>query len=228
MSLLNKIKEIFAAEEVQPTEMANLFVKTMDGVILMVKAESLLVDAEILMIDEAGVEQPLLDGEYTLEDGTEISVLGGKIAEVATAEAEVEEPVTEEVAASTEEIKMEVPPAGDYTLDNGDVITIDENGVVVNWVVAEVMEEVVEAPVVEVVEEIVETPVVNELVDKVKELELLIADKDKELKAAKEAFTKLSSAPAAKAIDTKKFEKTEKSNGNTTLLSKVSEILSKG
>lgn len=227
MSLLNKIKEIFAAEEVQPTEMANLFVKTMDGVILMVKAETLLVDSEIVMVDEAGVEQPLLDGEYTLEDGTEISVLGGKIAEVATAEAEVEEPVVEEVAASTEEIKMEVPPAGDYTLDNGDVISVDENGAVINWVKATAMEEVVvEAPVVE--EVVVETPVVNELAERVKELEALITNKDNELKVAKEAFAKLSSAPAVKPVDTKKFEKTEKSNGNTTLLSKVSEILSKG
>jgi hypothetical protein len=227
MSLLNKIKEIFAAEEVQPTEMANLFVKTMDGVILMVKAETLLVEAEIVMVDEAGVEQPLLDGEYTLEDGTEISVLGGKIAEVATAEAEVEEPVVEEVAASTEEIKMEVPPAGDYTLDNGDVISVDENGAVINWVKATAMEEVVvEAPVVE--EVVVETPVVNELAERVKELEALITNKDNELKVAKEAFAKLSSAPAVKPVDTKKFEKIEKSNGNTTLLSKVSEILSKG
>lgn len=227
MSLLNKIKEIFAAEEVQPTEMANLFVKTMDGVILMVKAETLLVDSEIVMVDEAGVEQPLLDGEYTLEDGTEISVLGGKIAEVATAEAEVEEPVVEEVAASTEEIKMEVPPAGDYTLDNGDVISVDENGAVINWVKATAMEEVVvEAPVVE--EVVVETPVVNELAERVKELEALITNKDNELKVAKEAFAKLSSAPAVKPVDTKKFEKTEKSNVNTTLLSKVSEILSKG
>ncbi len=225
MSLLNKIKEIFAAEEVQPTEMANLFVKTTDGVILMVKAETLLVDAEIVMVDEAGAEQPLLDGEYTLEDGTEISVLGGKIAEVATAEAEVEEPVAEEVAASTEEIKMEVPPAGDYTLDNGDVITVDENGVVVNWVKATAMEEVViETPVVEAV---VEAPVVNELEERVKQLETLINSKDNELKVVKEAFSKLSSAPAVKAVDTKKFEKIEKSNVNTTLLSKVSEILSK-
>jgi len=227
MSLLNKIKEIFAAEEVQPTEMANLFVKTMDGVILMVKAETLLVEAEIVMVDEAGVEQPLLDGEYTLEDGTEISVLGGKIAEVATAEAEVEEPVVEEVAASTEEIKMEVPPAGDYTLDNGDVISVDENGVVINWVKATAMEEVVvEAPIE--AEVAVEAPVVNELAERVKELEALITNKDNELKVAKEAFAKLSSAPAVKPVDTKKFEKTEKSNGNTTLLSKVSEILSKG
>jgi hypothetical protein len=227
MSLLNKIKEIFAAEEVQPTEMANLFVKTTDGVILMVKAETLLVEAEIVMVDEAGVEQPLLDGEYTLEDGTEISVLGGKIAEVATAEAEVEEPVVEEVAASAEEIKMEVPPAGDYTLDNGDVISVDENGAVINWVKATAMEEVVvEAPVVE--EVVVETPVVNELAERVKELEALITNKDNELKVAKEAFAKLSSAPAVKPVDTKKFEKIEKSNGNTTLLSKVSEILSKG
>jgi hypothetical protein len=227
MSLLNKIKEIFAAEEVQPTEMANLFVKTMDGVILMVKAETLLVEAEIVMVDESGAEQPLLDGEYTLEDGTEISVLGGKIAEVATAEAEVEEPVVEEVAASAEEIKMEVPPAGDYTLDNGDVISVDENGAVINWVKATAMEEVVvEAPVVE--EVVVETPVVNELAERVKELEALITNKDNELKVAKEAFAKLSSAPAVKPVDTKKFEKTEKSNGNTTLLSKVSEILSKG
>ena len=46
-------------------------------------------------------------------------------------------------------------PAGDYTLDNGDSITVDENQVVVNWIKADaakeepVIEEMREEPVIE-------------------------------------------------------------------------------
>ncbi len=86
MSLLDKVKALFA--EATPE---TIFVKTVDGQILLVKAPKLDLNVEIVAVDEAGVEQPLKDGDYVLEDNTNLSVLDGKIAEIATAEEETEE-----------------------------------------------------------------------------------------------------------------------------------------
>lgn len=58
------------------------------------------------------------------------------------------------------------------------------------------------------------------------ELELKVAKLEAELKLSKEAFEKVNSQPATKAIDKKKFEKTEVKS-QSTMLSKVSEIMNK-
>ena len=63
MSLLDKVKALFA--EATPE---TIFVKTVDGQILLVKAPKLDLNVEIVTVDEAGVEQPLKDGDYVLED----------------------------------------------------------------------------------------------------------------------------------------------------------------
>lgn len=213
MSLLDKVKALFAESQVQLAD--TVFVKTVDGQIFLVKAPALELDVEIVAIDEAGVEKPLIDGDYSLEDKTVISVLGGKVAEISTKE--------EEVADTTEEpVDMEAIPAGDYTLDNGDVITIDENQVVINWVKSEpVVEEAMEV----VVEDF--SAINSELQAKINELELAIEAKDKEVKFAKEAFDKLKSEPATKPIDKKKFEKTERISNQLTMLDKVNAIVNK-
>lgn len=213
MSLLDKVKALFAESQVQLAD--TVFVKTVDGQIFLVKAPALELDVEIVAIDEAGVEKPLIDGDYSLEDKTVITVLGGKVAEISTKE--------EEVADTTEEpVAMEAIPAGDYTLDNGDVITIDENQVVINWVKSEpVVEEAMEV----VVEDF--SAINSELQAKINELELAIEAKDKEVKFAKEAFDKLKSEPATKPIDKKKFEKTERISNQLTMLDKVNAIVNK-
>lgn len=133
MKLINKIKAIFEAEK-ELILAETIFVKTQDGQIFLVKAPALALDVEIVLVDEAGVEQPILDGDYILDDNSTISVLEGKVAEIATAEeeagdeAEVEAPVEEVVA---EEVILEAIPAGDYILEDGSTITVDENQVVI-------------------------------------------------------------------------------------------------
>lgn len=217
MGLLDKVKALFAETEIQLAE--TTFVKTVDGQIFLVKAPELALDVEIVAVDEAGVEQPILDGDYSLEDGTVISVLGGKVGEISTQEEEVAD-TNEEDAAPME---MEAIPAGDYTLDNGDVITIDENQVVINWVKAQPVaaEEVMEV----VVEDF--SAINTELQAKINELELAIEAKDKEVKFAKEAFDKLKSQPATKPIDKKKFESSERISNQLTMLEKVNAIVNK-
>lgn len=219
MKLINKIKAIFEAEK-ELILAETIFVKTQDGQIFLVKAPALALDVEIVLVDEAGVEQPILDGDYILDDNSTISVLAGKVAEIATAEeeagdeAEVEAPVEEVVA---EEVILEAIPAGDYILEDGSTITVDENQVVIAYVKAE---EVVEEAPVEEAMEVVNFSAINE------ELELKVAKLEAELKLSKEAFEKVNSQPATKAIDKKKFEKTEVKS-QSTMLSKVSEIMNK-
>ena len=221
MKLIDKVKALFEAQEA--VVMADtIFVKTLDGKIFLVKSPTLALEAEIVMVDEAGLEQPIENGDYILEDNSTISVLDGKVAEIATAEEEKTEVETPVVA---EEVAMEQIPAGDYTLENGDVITIDENGVVTNWVKAEVAVE--EAPVEEMKSDNVE---LSSLEAKVKELELAIEAKDDEVKVAKEAFNKLKSEPAVKAINVKKFEKEVPSksiNKNNDMLNRVIQLTNK-
>ena len=220
MKLINKIKAIFEAEK-ELILAETIFVKTQDGQIFLVKAPALALDVEIVLVDEAGVEQPILDGDYILEDNSTISVLAGKVAEIATAEeeagdeAEVEATVEEVVA---EEVILEAIPAGDYILEDGSTITVDENQVVIAYVKAE--EVVVEEAPVEEAMEVVNFSAINE------ELELKVSKLEAELKLSKEAFEKVNSQPATKAIDKKKFEKTEVKS-QSTMLSKVSEIMNK-
>lgn len=216
MNLIDKVKALFESQA--PVILAEtIFVKTQDGQIFLVKAPALALEAEIILVDEAGVEQPIENGDYILEDNSTISILDGKVAEIATAE---EEATEKEVPVEAEEVILEAIPAGDYTLENGDVITIDENGVVINWVKAEVAVE--EAPVEEEMEvvEAVNFSAINE------ELELKVAKLEAELKMSKEAFEKVNAQPASKPIDKKKFEKVEVKS-QSTMLSKVSEIMNK-
>lgn len=221
MSLIDKVKALFEATE--PVIMAEtIFVKTEDGKIFLVKSPTLALDAEIVMVDEAGTEQPIENGDYILEDKSTLSILDGKIAEIATAEEEVAD---EEAPVEAEQVELEALPAGDYTLENGDVITVDENQVVINWVKAEVVTE--EAPAQEMEVANVE---LSALEAKVKELELAIEAKDNEVKVAKEAFDKLKSQPAVKPINVKKFEKEvtpSKTNKGNNMLNRVINITNK-
>ena len=221
MGLIDKVKALFEAQE--PVIMAEtIFVKTEDGKIFLVKSPTLALDAEIVMVDEAGTEQPIENGDYILEDKSTLSILDGKIAEIATAEEEVAD---EEAPVEAEQVELEALPAGDYTLENGDVITVDENQVVINWVKAEVVTE--EAPAQEMEVANVE---LSALEAKVKELELAIEAKDNEVKVAKEAFDKLKSQPAVKPINVKKFEKEvtpSKTNKGNNMLNRVINITNK-
>lgn len=95
--------------------------------ILTTPGETLEVGAEIYYVDSDGNNAPLNEGEYTLENGIRIEVMGGKITEIAQAEDEVgtEAPmeasaiVEEEMASETE---ME-SQSGIDMVDYGDMKT---------------------------------------------------------------------------------------------------------
>jgi hypothetical protein len=53
--------------------------KTKDGVTVQSDAEAFAVGVEVYTANEAGETTPLADGEYTMEDGSSITVSGGKI-----------------------------------------------------------------------------------------------------------------------------------------------------
>lgn len=112
-NIIEKIKALF--EEANPTtEVQFKDVKTDGGLLLRITGDIAL-DSPIQEIKEDGTLADIPDGDYTLEDGTTISVLGGKIAEVATAEEEAvdanegEMAVSTDAAPATEEVPAEGP-----------------------------------------------------------------------------------------------------------------------
>lgn len=75
--------------------------------------EVLVVGSEVFTLDQDGNNVPLADGEYILDSGIKIEVVGGKIAEMAEKEAEVEQ----ELAVVEDPTKQDVPavPAAEET-----------------------------------------------------------------------------------------------------------------
>ena len=112
MSLISKIKELFQ-EETPAENIAFVDVKTADGMIL--RVSDIAVDATVMEITEDG-EVAVEDASYTLEDGTQLVVVGGMITEVIEAapaeEAPAEAPVAEEMEEVTEKFM-------DVTLKDG-------------------------------------------------------------------------------------------------------------
>ena len=58
-------------------------VKTTDGMIIMTDAETLAVGADVYFINEAGDQMPVADGDYMLDNAQTISVVAGKVTEIA-------------------------------------------------------------------------------------------------------------------------------------------------
>jgi len=107
---LNLLKTLFTKQVFKDA-------KLQDGTI--VSAEAFEPGQELMIIDEAGNKTPAPDGEHTLEDGTEVYVVGGLIDRVEKLETEdgIEEEVTiEELAIDTSELEPlveEVPDGED-------------------------------------------------------------------------------------------------------------------
>lgn len=93
-------------EEVEKNKINLMEIKTKDGLVF---EGDLKVSADILEVKEDGSKVAPADGKYTLEDGSVISVLGGKIAELSTPE--------EETADNAEDMAVDpnapVAPASD-------------------------------------------------------------------------------------------------------------------
>ena len=120
MNLKEKINELFAkhnisltAEEAKVEEVVE--VKQMaeaileDGTSIYTDSDAWAVEVRVFGKDADGNEVALADGEYKLADGTTITVTGGIVAEIATAQEEMPEeevaPVEQAVeSTSTEEV----------------------------------------------------------------------------------------------------------------------------
>lgn len=66
-------------------------VKTTDGMTIITDAETLAVGADVYFINEAGDKMPVADGDYMLDNAQTISVVGGKVTEVADTAADTAE-----------------------------------------------------------------------------------------------------------------------------------------
>lgn len=69
--------------------------------------EVLVVGSEVFMVDEQGMNVPLTDGEYILDSGEKIEVLGGKVTGISVVEEQMEEEVVLE-DIEVDEVKEEV------------------------------------------------------------------------------------------------------------------------
>ena len=67
--------------------------------------EVLVVGSEVFMIDEQGLNVPLIDGEYILDSGEKVEVVSGKVTEISVETDEA--PEAEEVSVEAGEKKME-------------------------------------------------------------------------------------------------------------------------
>lgn len=79
----------------EPTKMSE--VKTKDGLVFSFDGDMLMIGTPIMDIT-SGTPTPVADGEYTLEDGSNITVINSAVAEMSTAEeksTEVETPIVE-------------------------------------------------------------------------------------------------------------------------------------
>lgn len=101
-TIVEKIKT-YLSEEVKLME-----AKTTDGIIL--NFDKLEVGSEIFVVDENG-QTPAPDSTYTLEDGTILVVVSGKIETVTAPEA----PVEGEPEAETPEVEVEAEVKSDNT-----------------------------------------------------------------------------------------------------------------
>ena len=102
--LIEKIKEQLKA--VISNEVKFAEVKAGD-LLISSPDEELIVGSEVYTIDQDGNNIPLTDGDYTLDSGVKIKVVGGKVEAIVAAEAEVE--AEEDIADAEVEVETETP-----------------------------------------------------------------------------------------------------------------------
>lgn len=94
------IKEAFAEVKLsaeQPVKMGAI--KTADGAMTInYEGDTLAIGISVMSVDSEGTTTPLADGDYTLENGQNISVMGGKVAELSTAQEEAADESMQEMA----------------------------------------------------------------------------------------------------------------------------------
>lgn len=95
-TLAERLKAALLAFQGEPVKFASA--KLADGTAINIQGDSLAAGVMVSVMTEAG-EAPLPDGEYTLEDGTVFSVVGGSVAEVKAPAATAEEGMAQEGTA---------------------------------------------------------------------------------------------------------------------------------
>lgn len=87
-----KLSEQQAAAATPETTVTLGALKTADGAMtIQYEGDALAVDTPVMLLDANGAASALPDGEYSLENGQTITVLGGKVAEIANAQEEAQD-----------------------------------------------------------------------------------------------------------------------------------------
>jgi hypothetical protein len=208
MSILEKVKALFTEANPESAKATFVDVKANDGAVLLRITGDIATDSKVEVINEDGSLADAKDGEFKLEDGTSITVLAGKIAEVSTAAEEASDEAEGEAASvetvnATAETTVEMAE-GDIKPD-GEAPASEE--------IAGNLEERVTA---------LESRI-SELIDLVKGIDMKCKDMsavNEDLKAKNEELSKVNAAPE---VNFKKVEKMEsaKEFKNLSLVEKV-------
>ena len=175
-------------------------IKTQDGLSLFVDGDLAL---EAKVYADAKMQTPIEDNDYQLEDGTVISVLNGAIAEISTAEEEVED-VAEEME---EELAIDenTPEATEAPAENA----IDPQAIL--DIIAPEMDSLKNS--------------LAEIMTKIAEMESKMSQDstNEQMEELKSQIEKLSKMPAATSIDSKNDVKI-KQNKEDKLVEKLNSI----
>lgn len=104
--LIEKVKEFIVKLTSQPVaEPVKLGeAMTSDGKKIMFEGDVISEGANLLMVDESGNQVPVPNGDYTMEDGTVVSVMDSKVSKITVKEEEI--PSEEQAPAPVEDQKM--------------------------------------------------------------------------------------------------------------------------
>ncbi|RYY51491.1 MAG: hypothetical protein EOO06_00370 [Chitinophagaceae bacterium] len=95
--MIQKLKDQFKSFlSFSETTVETIEVTTEDGVKMMVNSAEITVGVEIFLVNEDGIQSPVENGDYKLEDGRTITVEDGKISAIAEKEESTEETSVED------------------------------------------------------------------------------------------------------------------------------------
>jgi regulator of replication initiation timing len=216
MSLFKKIKGLFE-ETATPVETSFKDVKTAEGLLLRITGD-IAIDSAIQQINEDGSLTDLPDGDYTLESGETVAVLGGKIAEIATAAEEAKDAnegeLEAEVIATPLTDEVHKPKKVVTTTHYADEVTGDTSAPATTAGTVEDRVAALEAKV-------------TELIDAINALSGSNTEMAAENAILKTKNEELSKAPAAPAASFKKFEKPEVASTDKKEITMLEKVLNK-
>ena len=115
--------------------------KTVDGLVFAYDGE--LVIGTAIMDITSGTASPVMDGEYTMEDGNIVTIASGVVAEIASKEAEVETaktPEEKEKALVPEEMKKDMYQMSAVQVSlQSELVSLKKQVVLLNKVVNEIL-----------------------------------------------------------------------------------------